>query len=89
MPLCSFPRTDFIDNDYKYSIHLEHLLPRLPRHAFSSKDILAYDVCVIGGGAARTYAAIRLRDLNKTVAVVETQDRLGGHTVTYTHNPLA
>lgn len=51
--------------------------------AFSSKDILKYDVCVIGGGAAGTYAAIYLRDLNKTVAVVESQGRLGGHTVTY------
>ena len=51
---------------------------------YSSDDILNYDVCVIGGGSAGTYAAIRLRDYNKTVAVVEMKDRLGGHTETYT-----
>ncbi|KAL8929204.1 MAG: hypothetical protein Q9208_001287 [Pyrenodesmia sp. 3 TL-2023] len=57
---------------------------QIDQAGLSPKDILNYDVCVIGGGAAGTYAAIRLRDLNKTVAVVETQGRLGGHTVTYT-----
>ena len=51
---------------------------------YPSKDILNYDICVIGGGSAGTYAAIRLRDFNKTVAVVEIKDRLGGHTETYT-----
>ena len=51
---------------------------------FASTDILNYDVCVIGGGSAGTYAAIRLRDLKKTVAVVEAKGRLGGHTETYT-----
>jgi len=51
---------------------------------FASKNILYYDVCVIGGGSAGTYIAIRLRDSNKTVAVVEAKGRLGGHTETYT-----
>lgn len=50
---------------------------------FKRPDILDYDVCVIGGGSAGTYAAIRLRDSKKTVAVVETKDRLGGHTETW------
>ena len=43
----------------------------------------AVDVCVIGGGAAGTYAAIKSKDLGKTVVIVERQDRLGGHTKTY------
>ena len=46
--------------------------------------IITRDVAVIGGGATGTYAAIRLRDLGKSVVVVETNDRLGGHTHTYT-----
>ena len=46
--------------------------------------IITRDVVVIGGGSTGTYTAIRLLDSNKTVAVVEKQDRLGGHTQTYT-----
>jgi hypothetical protein len=45
------------------------------------------DVCVIGGGSAGTYAAVRLGDLGKSVVVVEAKDRLGGHTETY-HDPV-
>lgn len=56
----------------------------IDENEFASRDILHYDVCVIGGGSAGTYAAIRLRDLKKTVAVVEAKGRLGGHTETYT-----
>ncbi len=49
----------------------------------SLQNTFNVDVCVIGGGAAGTYAAIKLKDLDKTVVVVERQDRLGGHTKTY------
>ena len=52
--------------------------------AVSADSIITRDVVVIGGGATGTYAAIRLRDLGRSVAVVETADRLGGHTHTYT-----
>ncbi|KAL8959555.1 MAG: hypothetical protein Q9183_005609 [Haloplaca sp. 2 TL-2023] len=45
--------------------------------------VLNVDVCIIGGGAAGTYAAIKNRDLGKRVVVIEKQDRLGGHTNTY------
>ncbi|KAI9924190.1 hypothetical protein ASPWEDRAFT_158633 [Aspergillus wentii DTO 134E9] len=51
--------------------------------AFNKADIIDRDVAVIGGGSAGTYAAIRLRQLNQSVAVVEKKDRLGGHTETY------
>lgn len=49
----------------------------------SPQNTFDVDVCIIGGGAAGTYAAIKSKDLKKTVVVVEKQDRLGGHTKTY------
>jgi hypothetical protein len=46
--------------------------------------VITRDVAIIGGGSTGTYSAIRLRDLGKSVVVVEAGDRLGGHTHTYT-----
>jgi beta-cyclopiazonate dehydrogenase len=40
-------------------------------------------VIILGGGSTGTYAAIRLKDQGKTVAVVERNDYLGGHGETY------
>src|SRR5437667_11450919 len=55
-------------------------------------EVITRDVCVIGGGATGTYSAIRLRDMGKSLVVVEEKDRLGGHTETYidpaTHVPV-
>ena len=51
---------------------------------FPSHSIIRRDVAIIGGGSTGTYSAIGLRDLGKSVVVVETQGRLGGHTETYT-----
>ncbi|OJJ06292.1 hypothetical protein ASPVEDRAFT_140072 [Aspergillus versicolor CBS 583.65] len=50
------------------------------------ENIITRDVCVIGGGASGTYAAIRLRELGQSVALIEKEDHLGGHTRTY-HDP--
>lgn len=50
----------------------------------SGNGLPEVDVAVIGGGSSGTYAAVRLRDINKTVALIERKDRLGGHTETYT-----
>ena len=41
------------------------------------------DVCVIGGGSAGTYSAVRLRDLGHSVVVLERSNRLGGHAETF------
>jgi putative NAD(P)-binding protein len=49
----------------------------------SAEHVVQRNVVVIGGGAAGTYTAVRLRDLGLSVAVVERQNRLGGHTETY------
>jgi hypothetical protein len=48
--------------------------------------VIRRDVCILGGGSAGTYAAVRLGDLGRSVVVVEARDRLGGHTETY-HDP--
>jgi hypothetical protein len=50
-------------------------------------QVIHRDVCVIGGGSAGTYTAVRLGDFGKSVVVVEAKDRLGGHTETY-HDPV-
>lgn len=41
------------------------------------------DVVVIGGGSSGTYSAIRLQAMGKSVALIEKEDRLGGHVNTY------
>ena len=41
------------------------------------------DIVVVGSGASGTYAAINLRDMNKSVVVVERNGRLGGQAETY------
>ncbi|KAK1977203.1 FAD dependent oxidoreductase [Colletotrichum cereale] len=51
--------------------------------SFKPEDIIQRDILVVGGGATGTYAAVRLRDQNKTVAVVERAENLGGHVDTY------
>lgn len=58
--------------------------PHRDQHSFDAQDILTCDVCIIGGGATGTYAAVRLsQDMGKSVLVVEKSDRLGGHAHTY------
>lgn len=65
-----YPKSDSNDGDW----------------AVDPEKIIARDVCVIGGGASGTYAAIRLRELGHSVVVAEKEDHLGGHTRTY-HDP--
>lgn len=49
---------------------------------FAPRQSITRDVVILGGGASGTYAAILLQDLGKSVAVIERNDRLGGHTET-------
>ncbi|KAK2014591.1 FAD dependent oxidoreductase [Colletotrichum eremochloae] len=51
--------------------------------SFKPEDIIQRDVLIVGGGATGTQAAVRLRDQNKTVVIVEREDRLGGHVDTF------
>jgi heterodisulfide reductase subunit A-like polyferredoxin len=41
-----------------------------------SGAVIFRDVCVLGGGSSGTYTAVRLRDLGKSVVVVESKGRL-------------
>ncbi|KAH8698414.1 hypothetical protein BGW36DRAFT_376037 [Talaromyces proteolyticus] len=50
---------------------------------FAPEDIISRDVCILGGGGSGTYAAIRLKDSNHSVVVVERNDYLGGHAETF------
>ncbi|CAM3790985.1 FAD-dependent oxidoreductase [Kibdelosporangium persicum] len=59
----------------------------LPANASGSR-VIERDVCVLGGGASGSYAAVRLRDLGRSVVLVERKDRLGGHTETF-HDPVS
>ncbi|KAK2040597.1 flavin-containing superfamily amine oxidase [Colletotrichum somersetense] len=49
----------------------------------ATPEILKRDVCIIGGGSSGSYAAVRLQQLGKSVALIEKAGRLGGHTNTY------
>ena len=51
---------------------------------FPSHSIIRRDVAIIGGGSTGTYSTINLRDMGKSVVVVEANNRLGGHTEAYT-----
>ncbi|RAK94913.1 FAD/NAD(P)-binding domain-containing protein [Aspergillus ibericus CBS 121593] len=48
---------------------------------------LTRDVIIIGGGAAGTYASIRLHQQHHSVLVIDHKPRLGGQTTTY-HDPI-
>ena len=54
------------------------------KNIWEVQDMITCDICIIGSGASGTYSAIRLRDMNQSVVIIEQTDRLGGHTETFT-----
>ncbi len=50
---------------------------------YADDAVITRDVCVIGGGSSGVYTAIRAKDSNKSVVVIEKKGRLGGHAATY------
>ncbi|HET7543418.1 MAG TPA: FAD-dependent oxidoreductase [Polyangiaceae bacterium] len=53
------------------------------RTASAKTKTIERDVCVIGGGSSGTYTAIGVKDAGRSVVVLESKQRLGGHTETY------
>ncbi|KAH7086940.1 hypothetical protein FB567DRAFT_526599 [Paraphoma chrysanthemicola] len=52
--------------------------------SFSQSQVIERDVAVIGGGAAGTFASVRLReDYNTSIVLIEPKSHLGGHVSTY------
>ncbi|KAL2830472.1 hypothetical protein BDW59DRAFT_17986 [Aspergillus cavernicola] len=50
--------------------------------AFPPEDVITRDVCIVGGGATGTYAAVQLVERGHSIVIVEQKDRLGGHAET-------
>ncbi|KAM0493542.1 hypothetical protein ACHAP8_009175 [Fusarium lateritium] len=51
--------------------------------AVSTVKTINVDVAIIGGGASGIHAAINLKDAGAKVAVIDKQDKIGGHAETY------
>ena len=59
------------------------LVSLAPTASGTGHDTIHRDVCVIGGGSAGTYTAVRLQQMGKTVVLVEKEGLLGGQVDTY------
>ena len=57
--------------------------PQFDPKSYASQDVIRRDVAVIGAGASGTYGAIKLKDMGKSVVVVEKHPVFGGHVETY------
>lgn len=57
--------------------------PRDVRGCEDSVQVVERDVVVIGGGSSGAFAAVKLKRMGKSVAVVERREAFGGHTSTY------
>jgi hypothetical protein len=80
----NFPSVSFNMNRARASITL--LVSLLGNSLLASADpiVVNTDVAIIGGGAAGTYAAVRLRkDFNTKFVLIEPRDHLGGSVSTY------
>jgi len=64
-------------------LHFQLAATTIDVTAFTESNTIERDICIIGGGSSGTYAAVRLLQSGKSVALIEKQDRLGGHVNTY------
>ncbi|KIM97014.1 hypothetical protein OIDMADRAFT_131121 [Oidiodendron maius Zn] len=52
--------------------------------SYAAENVLVRDLVVIGGGASGAYGAIAMKDMGRSVVVVEKESHFGGHVNTYT-----
>ena len=52
----------------------------------TSNKWIEKDVCIVGGGATGTYAAVRLQQLGVDIALIEKEAKLGGRSVGVNHS---
>jgi hypothetical protein len=70
---------------FSFAITFSAALATIDEHNFSASNVITKDVIIIGGGAAGSYAGVRLReDYNMNIALIELESELGGHVNTYT-----
>ena len=65
-------------------IALPEKSPSFDPARYPEDAVITRDIAIIGGGSSGVYTAIRAKDSNKSVVVIEKKGRLGGHTETYT-----
>jgi hypothetical protein len=69
---------------FKLTLYVTLTLGELIAQVVSQEHVVEKDVAIVGGGAAGTYAAVRLsQELNASIVLIEQQSRLGGHVETY------
>lgn len=68
--------------------HTSSLTESRARPASNVTNIITRDVVIVGGGASGAHAAVRLRDMGKTVVVVERRSQLVSLGASSTSEPL-
>lgn len=63
--------------------HDAHKPTEMDAGYYKPYQVIDTDVVIIGGGGMGAYSAIQLKDQGKKIMVIETKERLGGHTETY------
>ncbi|KAK4225964.1 hypothetical protein QBC38DRAFT_367640 [Podospora fimiseda] len=63
---------------------LQGAFAKIDQSDFAPADIIERDVAVVGGGAAGSHAAVRIREYyRRSVVIIEKEGNLGGHVNTY------
>lgn len=84
MKLLSLAASTFLVAPVLASTSTERCTDHFSTACYDAANIIEREVAIIGGGSSGTFAAITLKDMGKSLVVVEKQALLGGHVLTYT-----